>query len=59
MGQVKNKSDKFDLTEITIDESLNKFKGKNMFPEKLRRANEILEKYGLPKEIEERTKQKK
>lgn len=38
------------LPQYTIDESLNRFSGKNLFPEQLRRVNEALAKYGLPKE---------
>lgn len=34
---------------VKIDKSLNKLKGKNLFPEKLARANEVISKVGLPK----------
>lgn len=34
---------------VKIDKSLNKLKGKNLFPEKLTRANEVISKVGLPK----------
>jgi hypothetical protein len=34
---------------IVFDKKLEKFKGKVLFPEKLKRANEILAKAGLPK----------
>lgn len=34
---------------VTIEESLNKLKDKPLFQEKLRKANEILNKVGLPK----------
>ncbi|MBC7438866.1 MAG: hypothetical protein H7250_02630 [Flavobacterium sp.] len=33
---------------IVFDKKLEKFKGTVLFPEKLKRANEILEKAGLP-----------
>lgn len=38
------------LPEYTIDKSLDRFNGKNLFPEHLKRVNEALSKYGLPKE---------
>ena len=41
---------------VTIDESLNKYDGIILFPEKLKRANESLKKSGLPKEITEKQK---
>jgi len=34
---------------VLIDKSLEKYKGKNLFPEKLANANEILKRIGLPK----------
>lgn len=34
---------------VVIDKSLEKFKGKILFPEKLAKANEVLKKIGLPK----------
>lgn len=34
---------------VVIDNSLEKFKGKILFPEKLAKANEVLKKIGLPK----------
>ena len=34
---------------VTIDKSLEKFKGKVLFPEKLEKANEVLKRIGLPK----------
>ncbi|MCF2500322.1 hypothetical protein [Dyadobacter chenhuakuii] len=33
---------------VIIDNSLKKFKGQNLFPEKLKRANEILAQAGVP-----------
>jgi hypothetical protein len=37
---------------VAIDKSLEKYKGKNLFPEKLEKANEVLKKIGLPKIVE-------
>lgn len=34
---------------VTIDKSLEKYKGKNLFPEKLAKANDVLKRIGLPK----------
>jgi len=34
---------------IVFDKKLEEFKGKVLFPEKLKRANDILAKAGLPK----------
>jgi hypothetical protein len=34
---------------VKIDNSLEKFRGKILFPEKLQQANEILKKVGIPK----------
>jgi hypothetical protein len=34
---------------VVIDKSLAKYKGKNLFPEKLAKANEVLKRIGLPK----------
>ncbi len=33
---------------VIIDKSLEQYKGKNLFPEKLAKANEVLKKIGLP-----------
>ena len=33
---------------VKIDKELEKYRGKVLFPKKLKRANEILEKAGLP-----------
>ena len=38
---------------VTIDPELNKYRDVVMFPKKLARANEMLAKWGLPKELEE------
>ena len=35
--------------KVKVSKSLDKFSGKVLFPEKLKRANEILAKTGLPK----------
>lgn len=34
---------------VRIDKSLEKLRGKNLFPEKLAKANKVLSKVGLPK----------
>jgi len=34
---------------VKINPALNDLAGKNLFPEKLRKANETLEKFGVPK----------
>ena len=36
---------------VAVDKSLNKFDGKVMFPEKLEKANEMLKRIGLPKQV--------
>ena len=38
---------------VTIDPELNKYRDVVMFPKKLARANAMLAKWGLPKELEE------
>ncbi len=37
---------------IPIDKKLEKYRGKVLFPEKLAKANEILSKSKLPKQVE-------
>jgi hypothetical protein len=34
---------------VIIDKTLEKYKGKNLFPEKLAKANDVLKRIGLPK----------
>ncbi len=34
---------------VVIDNSLEKYKGKVLFPEKVAKANEVLKRIGLPK----------
>jgi hypothetical protein len=34
---------------VVIDKSLEKYKGKILFPEKLAKANEVLKRIGVPK----------
>lgn len=34
---------------VKIDKSLEKLRGKNLFPEKLAKANEVIARVGLPK----------
>jgi hypothetical protein len=36
---------------VKINKSLERFRGKTLFPEKLEKANEILSRVGLPKTI--------
>lgn len=42
--------EKKNMPGVRIDKSLDFLEGKNLFPEQLRRANEAIVKYGLPKE---------
>lgn len=35
---------------LVFDKRLEEFRGKNLFPEKLEQAKEILAKFGLPKQ---------
>jgi hypothetical protein len=46
---MNNKKEKA-TPRVKIDKSLDRFEGKNLFPEQLKRANEAIAKYGLPKE---------
>jgi hypothetical protein len=39
------------IPKIKINKNLEKFRGKILFPEKLEKANEILEKTKLPKHL--------
>jgi hypothetical protein len=34
---------------VKIDKNLEKFRGKVLFPKKLKKANQVLERVGLPK----------
>lgn len=36
---------------VKINKSLERFRGKTLFPEKLEKANEILTRVGLPKSV--------
>jgi hypothetical protein len=45
MPQTKKKK----VATVKIDESLNKYKGVVLFPEKLEKANEMLKTVGIPK----------
>lgn len=47
--QTIEKLNKSKVPIIVIDKTLERFKGQNLFPKKLKRANEILAKTGLPK----------
>lgn len=43
------KSKEIKLPPISIDKKLERFKDKNLFPEKLAKTQEIIAKHGLPK----------
>jgi len=47
--QTIEKLNKSKVPIIVIDKKLERFRGQNFFPEKLKRVNEILAKTGLPK----------
>lgn len=47
MKTVKNLNDK-KLPAVHIDKSLNQYDDKVLFPDKVAKANEMLEKIGLP-----------
>ena len=47
--QTIEKLNKSKVPIIVFDKKLERFRGQNLFPEKLKRANEILAKTGLPK----------
>jgi hypothetical protein len=49
--QTIEKLNKSKVPIIVLDKRLEKFRGKVLFPEKLKRANVILAKTGLPKMI--------
>jgi hypothetical protein len=42
-------SDQSKVPIIALDKKLERLRGKVLFPEKLKKANEILEKTGLPR----------
>ncbi|AFM05448.1 hypothetical protein Fleli_3108 [Bernardetia litoralis DSM 6794] len=44
----KEDSNNIKLPKIILDERLDKYNDKNLFPEKLAKAQEIIAKYGLP-----------
>lgn len=46
-----NESETYD---VVINKELEELRGVVLFPEKLRRTNEILKKVGLPKELSDR-----
>lgn len=46
---MKTKEEKSKTPNIVVNKSLNKFSGINFFPERLKQANELLRKSGLPK----------
>ncbi|WP_439557316.1 hypothetical protein [Dyadobacter sp.] len=45
---MKTKDLKFRNEDIVLDETLEKFAGRNLFPEQLRKANEMLTRARLP-----------
>ena len=49
-----NKTIEVETSDFNINHELDKYEDIIMFPEKLQRANEMIEKYGLPKKLEER-----
>jgi len=40
---------KLEVPNVIVDKRLNVFSNINFFPERLKKANELLRKYGLPK----------
>ena len=49
-----NKTIEVETSDFNINHELDKYEDVIMFPEKLQRANEMIERYGLPKKLEER-----
>lgn len=45
----KEKLDNINLSEIVLDERLEQYNDRNLFPKQLAKAQEIIAKYGLPK----------
>ncbi len=45
----KEDSNNIKLPKIILDERLEQYNDRNLFPEKLAKAQEIIAKYGLPK----------
>ena len=43
------KLNKTKMPIVKIDKSLERLRGKNLFPEKLAKANEVISRVGLPK----------
>jgi len=43
------KLNKTKMPIVKIDKSLERLRGKNLFPEKLSKANEVISRVGLPK----------
>lgn len=48
--KIMNELKKRKIPIVTIDKSLNKYYDKVLFPEKLKKANDMLKKIGLPKQ---------
>ena len=53
-GITMNKTIEVEAPDFSINHELDKYEDVIMFPEKLQRANEMIERYGLPKKLEER-----
>ncbi len=56
---VTNELKKRRIPIVTINESLDRFDDKVLFPEKLEKANEMLKKVGLPKQWATKKQRKK
>lgn len=48
--KITNELKKRKIPIVKVDKSLDKFDDKILFPEKLKKANEMLKKIGLPKQ---------
>ena len=47
-------TNKLKVPIIVFDKTLEQYKNRNMFPEKLAKAKEIITKHGLPKDIKQK-----
>jgi hypothetical protein len=52
---MKNSSDNPDIIfiKVQVDKELNAYSNKVFFPKKVERANQFLEKFGLPQQVED------
>lgn len=48
--KIRNEIKKRKIPIVRVDDSLNEYDNKVLFPEKLEKANEMLKKVGLPKQ---------